>query len=120
MQNTLKEITPSHFEALKRDFAVNDDRALKELTAFLIVFGEPLCKRLQNETGNETENELLTQSWSIANEIGGAFSEKLKAFKCPGFKANFFTWNQLAGKYSENNLRSYTGMVDSLLVAYGV
>lgn len=115
-----KEISVNHFDVLKKDIVIGDDRALKEITVFLIVFGKHLYKRLENEIGNKNENQILIQSWDIACEIGGAFSEKLKAFGYVGFDANYLTWNHLASKYQENRLKSYISMVDSLLVTYGV
>ena len=42
--------------------------------------------------------DVLLQCWNIACDIGGAFSEKLKAFGCGGFQSNCLTWNHLIFK----------------------
>ena len=113
------KISPEHMKILKDDLDSKDDRALKEIVAFLIVFGKPLYECLEKEYKNQNLDVLL-QSWNIACEIGGAFSEKLKAFGCEGFQPNCLTWNNLIFKYKEGVVKSYMNLVDSLLVAYGI
>ncbi len=113
------KISPEHMKVLKDDLDSKDDRALKEIVAFLIVFGKPLYECLEKEYKNQNPDVLL-QCWYIACDIGGAFSEKLKAFGCGGFQSNCLTWNNLIFKYKEGIVRSYMNLVDSLLVAYGI
>jgi hypothetical protein len=113
------KISPEHMKALKDDLDSKDDRALKEVVAFLIVFGEPLHKSLENEIRSQ-DKEFLAQCWDVACDIGGAFSKKLKAFGCGGFESNNLAWNHLILKYKEKIVRSYMNLVDSLLVAYGI
>jgi hypothetical protein len=113
------KISPEHMKVLKDDLNSKDDRAFKEIVAFLIVFGEPLCKSLEKEIRGQGK-DFLTQCWNVACEIGGAFSEKLKTFGCGGFKTNSLTWNHLTSKHHERTLKSYLNLVDSLLIAYGV
>ncbi|ODS30543.1 MAG: hypothetical protein SCARUB_04346 [Candidatus Scalindua rubra] len=113
------KISPEHMKVLKDDLDSKDDRALKEIVAFLIVFGEPLYKSLEKEYKSQN-TDILLQCWKVACEIGGAFSEKLKAFGCGGFQSNCLTWNHLIFKYKEGRVRSYINLVDSLLVAYGI
>jgi acyl-CoA-binding protein len=62
----------------------------------------------------------LAKCWKVACEIGGVFSEKLKAFGGGGFETNYLSWDHLVSKYKEKTLRSYINLVDSLLIAYGV
>ncbi len=38
------KISPEHMKVLKNDLNSKDDRTFKEIVAFLIVFGEPLCE----------------------------------------------------------------------------
>ena len=105
--------------ALKNDLNSKDDRTFKEIIAFLIVFGEPLRESL--EKGIKSQNvAILAQCWKVACEIGGVFSEKLKAFGGGGFETNYLSWDHLVSKYKEKTLRSYINLVDSLLIAYGV
>lgn len=113
------KISPEHMKALKDDLDSIDDRAQKEIVAFLIVFGEPLYKSLEKEIRSR-DKEFLAQYWDVACEIGGVFSEKLRAFGCGGFEPNNLAWNYLIFKYKENIVRSYMNLVDSLLVAYGI
>jgi len=113
------KISPEHRKVLKEDLDSKDDRAFKEIIAFLIVFGEPLCKSLEKEIGDQGK-DFLAQCWGVACEIGGVFSEKLKAFGCGGFQSNRLTWNHLIFTYKEGNVRSYMNLVDSLLAAYGI
>ncbi len=113
------KIKPQHMEALKRDLELGDERAFKELVAFLIVFGKPLRESLEKEIGSQS-NETIVETWEIACEIGGAFSEKLKAFGFDSFDTNSLTWNNLIIKYRESTLKSYMSLVNSLLVAYGI
>jgi len=113
------KISPEHIEVLKDDLDSKDDRAQKEIVAFLIVFGEPLYKSLEKEYKSQN-TDILLQCWKVACEIGGAFSEKLKAFGCEGFQPNCLTWNNLIFKYKEGRVRSYMNLVDSLLFAYGI
>lgn len=113
------KISSEHMKVLKDNLKSKDDRAFKEIVAFLIVFGEPLCKSLEKEIRGQGK-DFLTQCWNVAYEIGGAFSEKLNAFGCGGFETNSLTWNHLASKHHERTLKSYLNLVDSLLVAYGI
>jgi hypothetical protein len=112
-------ISPEHMKVLMNDLNIKDDRAFNEVVAFLIVFGEPLYKSLENEIRSQSK-DVLAQCWDIACEIGGVFSEKLRAFGCGGFESNSLSWNHLIFKYKEKTVRSYMNLVDSLLVAYGI
>ena len=105
--------------ALKNDLNSKDDRTFKEIIAFLIVFGEPLRESLEKRIKSQSK-EILVQCWKVACEIGGVFSEKLKAFGGGGFETNYLSWDHLVSKYKEKTLRSYINLVDSLLIAYGV
>lgn len=113
------EITPSHFELIKGSVNLKDSRAVKELVAFLVVFGKPLLEEIGKES-SKTDMQFLLKIWNIASDIGGVFSQKLKAFGCGGFETNGLTWNYLVGKYGENFAKSYVSLVDSLLIAYGI
>ena len=113
------KISPEHMKVLKDDLDSKDERAFNEVVAFLIVFGEHLYKILEKEIRSQ-DKEFLAQCWDVACEIGGAFSEKLRAFGCVGFEPNFLSWNHLILKYKEKIVRSYMNLVDSLLVAYGI
>jgi hypothetical protein len=73
------KISPEHMKVLKDDLNSKDNRAFKEIVAFLIVFGEPLHKSLVKETEGQS-TEVLEQCWNTACDIGGVFSEKFKAF----------------------------------------
>ena len=73
------KISLEHMKALKNDLNSKDDRTFKEIIAFLIVFGEPLRESLQKGIKSQSK-EILVQCWNVACEIGGVFSEKLKAF----------------------------------------
>ncbi|MFV1975692.1 MAG: hypothetical protein ACC651_08065 [Candidatus Scalindua sp.] len=112
-------ISPEHMKVLRGDLDLKDDRALKEVVAFLIIFGEPLYIDLEKEFKSRDPDTLL-QCWKVACDIGGAFSEKLSSFGCGGFESNFLTWNHLIIKYKEGRVRSYMDLVDSLLIAYGI
>lgn len=92
------KISPEHMKALTNDLNSKDDRAFKEIVAFLIVFGKPLYECLEKEYESQNPDVLL-QCWNIAGDIGGVFSEKLKAFGCGGFQPNCLTWNHLIFKY---------------------
>jgi hypothetical protein len=113
------KISNAHMDVLKEDLDLKDDRAIKEIISFLIVFGEPLYKNLQKKTQDQNSDS-LKQYWNIACEIGGVISEKLKTFGCGGFESNNLTWNYLVFKYKERVIKSYMNLVDSLLVAYGI
>jgi len=113
------KISTEHMKVLKDDLESKGDWALKEIVAFLIVFGKPLHECLEKEYRNQNPDVLL-QCWNIACDVGGTFSEKLKAFGCGGFQSNCLTWNHLIFKYKEGRVRSYMNLVDSLLVAYGI
>jgi hypothetical protein len=95
------KISPEHMQALTNDLNTKDDRAQKEIVAFLIVFGEPLYECLEKEYKNRNPDVLL-QCWNIACDIGGAFSEKLKAFGCGDFQSNCLTWNHLLKRTLKN------------------
>ncbi len=43
------KISPEHMKVLRDDLDSKDDRALKEIVAFLIVFGKPLYECLEKE-----------------------------------------------------------------------
>lgn len=113
------KISLEHLTVLKGDLDLKDERAFNEVVAFLIVFGEHLYKILEKEIRSQ-DKEFLAQCWDVACEIGGAFSEKLRAFGCGGFESNNLAWNYLIFKYKEKIVRSYMNLVDSLLVAYGI
>ncbi len=112
-------ISAEHKKVLVDGLSTMDDRAFKELVAFLVVFGEPLYKSLEKEVGRQSKG-FLAQCWDVACEIGGVFSEKLRGFGCGGFESNSLSWNHLIFKYKEQVVRSYMNLVDSLLVAYGI
>ena len=112
-------ISLEHMKVLKGNLDSKDERAFNEVVAFLIVFGEHLYKILEKKIRSQ-DKEFLAQCWDVACEIGGAFSEKLRAFGCGGFESNNLAWNYLIFKYKEKIVRSYMNLVDSLLVAYGI
>lgn len=119
LSSCLIKISTEHMKVLMEGLSLMDGRASKELVAFLIVFGEPLYKSLEKENAGQSK-EFLSHCWDVACEIGGVFSEKLKAFGCGGFESKPLTWNHLIYKYKEKVVRGYMNLVDSLLVAYGI